>query len=288
MRGHLPSDVWESVIERIDEIGTPKRIVLSDLGLSPSTYYRRRHRTDRRTGSGRPRVFEPDEWTGRIVAILSAQPDTIGHRTVHRYLVRRYGHVPGRETVRRIMKVAGLILPPEKGRAKKRIPKIETKRPDELWMADTTLFWAGRDRADIYVVIDAHDRRVIHAEARLTQTAGDTIEVLSQVFAKHRPVSLLTDSGGEFAARDARAFYEAEDVLWNPCPTDTPEARHYVERIIKTLKEWLAWKDPQSFFELGGLLPGFITWYNEERPHSSLGDLTPAEFHRKCLEVQPV
>lgn len=288
MRRHLPDEVWRVVIARIEELDQPVAKILRELGLSTSTYYRKKKELTRKKGSGRPKKWCTAIWVLEAKKILDDLPPDSGHRSAYRMLKRKHVVVPSRATLGRMLARAGMSVAPLKGRSKKKIPKVETEYSNELWMADTTEYWAGRDKANIYMSIDAFDRRCTAIGASITKTAPDTIAFFDPIFDEEKPERFLTDGGGEFSALDARAFCEARGVAWNPVPTHTPEARHYIERLNETLKSWLDWKDPQDFFDLSGLLGEFKQWYNFERPHSSLDDLTPVEFYEKCKQLTPV
>ena len=62
------------------------------------------------------------------------------------------------------------------------------------------------------------------------------------------------------------------------------QARHNgnVERFLKTLKEdFIECSLYEDIADLKEELLGFLVYYNEHRPHSSLGGLTPKEFLEK-------
>ena len=64
-----------------------------------------------------------------------------------------------------------------------------------------------------------------------------------------------------------------------------PWENGYAERLIRTLKEEeVHLNDYQSITEARDRIGQFITQiYNQKRPHSALGYLTPMEFQRQTL-----
>ncbi len=64
-----------------------------------------------------------------------------------------------------------------------------------------------------------------------------------------------------------------------------PWENGYAERVIRTLKEEEVYiNDYQNITEARERIGHFITQvYNQKRPHSSLGYLTPMEFQRQTL-----
>ena len=65
-----------------------------------------------------------------------------------------------------------------------------------------------------------------------------------------------------------------------------PWENGYAERLIRTLKEEEVYlNDYQDIHEARVRIGHFITQvYNQKRPHSALGYLTPAEFERQNLD----
>ena len=60
-----------------------------------------------------------------------------------------------------------------------------------------------------------------------------------------------------------------------------PQTLGKLERLHRTLKEWLAEQQvPVDLTELQTLLDTFKHHYNHERPHQGIGDHTPAERYR--------
>lgn len=103
--------------------------------------------------------------------------------------------------------------------------------------------------------------------------------------------AIMSDNGAEFGSgrfaknKDTHPFerllkeMEMKHIYTKPY---TPKTNGKIERFWKTLQEEFL---EDSLFEnkedLKNELLGFIAYYNEHRPHSSLGGLTPNEFAKK-------
>ena len=60
---------------------------------------------------------------------------------------------------------------------------------------------------------------------------------------------------------------------------NNPNGDAYIERFFRTLKEERVWlREYISFTDAKEDIEEFIQFYNEERPHSKLNYLSPAEF----------
>jgi transposase InsO family protein len=63
-----------------------------------------------------------------------------------------------------------------------------------------------------------------------------------------------------------------------------PDGNAHIERVFQTYKEEAVWpEDFQSFEEAKAELERWLIDYNEERPHVSLGDSTPAGARKTAL-----
>jgi transposase len=131
-RRHLSKETWEAVIKAVEELEVPLKPLLQELGVSRSSYYRRRREYEeggispRRRGSGRQRRYTVEAWGKRIVEVLRALPPMVGHRRVW---VKLKGEGLSRSTVWRLMREMGLVLPREKGKAKRRYEVLRAELP---------------------------------------------------------------------------------------------------------------------------------------------------------------
>ena len=60
----------------------------------------------------------------------------------------------------------------------------------------------------------------------------------------------------------------------------------FVERLWRTLKYEQIYPTPaENGHQLEEQLRTYFSWYNDERPHSSLGDSTPREAHSGHIDA---
>ena len=65
----------------------------------------------------------------------------------------------------------------------------------------------------------------------------------------------------------------------------TPEQNGLIERFFRTLKEECVWQHQfRSFSEARREIARWIAWYNSERPHQSLGYISPREYGEKKVQ----
>ncbi len=239
---------------------------------------------------------KPNDFVKRIVEAmhnLVRKFPRFGYRTITR-LLRRMGFVVNPKRVYRLWKREGFKVP---RKARKRrfmgsseggISRRPAAHPNDVWAWD---FLFSRDEAGRLikwlVLVDEYTRECLLLEANRNLPAAELRELFTQVIsARGVPNVVRSDNGPEFIAKILRDFLElvgSEPLFIEPgAPWENGFAESFNSRLrdeflnlylIADLKEARAeagcWKEH----------------YNFDRPHSSLGDRTPAEFAAGFLDA---
>lgn len=87
------------------------------------------------------------------------------------------------------------------------------------------------------------------------------------------------DNGHELISENVTASAEENQIAMEFIQPGKPTQNSYVERFNRTYRdEVLNHYVFKSLNEVREITENWINEYNEERPHDSLGDLTPYEF----------
>ena len=168
-------------------------------------------------------------------------------------------------------------------------PKLrrEVKRGIEV---DTVVRFSVAVKRYIYTAIDI-ERRFAFAgayESHSSKSAADFLKKLRDV-APFEIKSLQTDNGSEFAKYFSDACKDLEIVQYHTYPR-TPKMNAHIERFNRTISEdfieerrTLLVTDIDRFNEE---LVDWLIWYNAERPHESLGMLSPLQYIVKSLPAR--
>ena len=285
MRHHLPVGFWEKLFRDIDERGLKPDVVRRALDLSLSTYYRKKRQyysggvQPRKPGSGRKRIYHPENYENMIKDILVDLPPVAGHRRIWMAMKKR-GVPFSQGTTYRMMKELNLLVPKQRGRCRKKYKALQVDGPNEVWVVDTTTWWLGRNRIEIYLGLDAFSRWIPGLMVSSDRTSRSTAAYYEKIFEEGKPMAIHTDNGPEFANKNALVYLAEREVEWRHGPSHTPEAQGLVERLVKTLKEeWLMWKEPNDTIELQECLELFRNWYNGVRDHSAIDYQVPQEVY---------
>ena len=110
------------------------------------------------------------------------------------------------------------------------------------------------------------------------------MKTLASLFA-HRgePAFIRSDNGPEFIAKAAKRWLEDSGVITLYIEPGSPWENAYSETFISRFGDELLKREVFSgLLEAKILLEEYRNYYNQKRPHSALGYLTPAEFAASC------
>ena len=237
--------------------------------------------------------------TEEIVAMrqnLVDQGLDAGALTIHWHLARRHGAVPSLSSVWRVLRRRGLVTSQPQKRPRSSFVRFQADLPNECWQSDMT-HWALAQGRGVEIVnfIDDHSRLCLRSVALPVTTAVDVGQVFQQARLRYgAPAALLTDNGCIFTAahRGGKVVLETElerlGIRHKHSRPYHPQTCGKVERFHQTLKKYLAKQPAAASLEALQLqIDGFVTYYNEERPHRALGRLTPREVYDAKLKARP-
>jgi Transposase and inactivated derivatives len=174
--------------------------------------------------------------------------------------------------------------------AKRRLPKRHRvalyvpRLPDTVWSADfmaDTLACGRRFRT--FNVVDDFNRETLHIEIDTSITSQRLVRIFERLRTEHGlPQVLRTDNGPEFLGETFTCWAKNAGMAIQYIQPGKPNQNAYVERFNRTYRDEVL--DQHLFVSLEDVREATYWWmieYNEERPHDSLGDLTPWEARQK-------
>lgn len=217
------------------------------------------------------------------LAVLLRVSESYAGRTIADLKKRRLIPAYARIT---ITKTGKTRVNPLRKRPKLRRPK-ETKKGIEI---DTVVRFSVAVKRYIYTAIDV-ERRFAFAgayESHSSKSAADFLKKLKAV-APFPITHLQTDNGSEFAKYFSDACRSLGIVQYHTYPR-TPKMNAHIERFNRTISEdfveerrLLLVSDIDRFNEE---MVVWLLWYNSERPHESLGMLSPLQYIVKSLSAR--
>jgi putative transposase len=280
-----------------------RRVIVNELCEQFSVSQRRSYRAlDLPRSSLRYAPVERDGQAAlarRIEDLAGAHP-RFGYRRIWALLVRE-GWSVNKKAVRRLWRLAGLKLTGPRAAPKPRRPHGQdanachlrpSRGKDDVWAWDFLFDRTSDGRGLKWLsVVDEFTRECLALEARRSMTAEEIRVTLAGVAAVRGgpPQRVRSDNGPEFAAEVVRSWLEGTGSGALYVAPGSPWQNGYAESFhSKVRDEFLDREEFESEPQaraLGALWKGE---YNTERPHSSLGYMTPAEFAATCARYVPI
>ena len=231
-----------------------------------------------------PRPKADEERLRERIRILAAENRRYGCRRVTA-LLRREGWRVGAKKVHRIWKNEGLSLKRKRPRRRQYGPKGEVRKkaeyPNHVWSLDLMYDRTVNGRLfKILNVVDEFTREALLTRVGARIDSIDVIESLRMIALKRgMPKFLRSDNGPEFLAKAVKSWLSENGCETIYIEPGSPWQNAYIESFNGKFRDECL---NMNLFENGRHAQEVVnvwqTEYNEFRPHSSLGYLSPREF----------
>ena len=200
--------------------------------------------------------------------------------------IRQCQHAWNHKRVYRIYCELGLNI---RIKPRKRIPCGEKKsltqplRSNFCWSIDfmSDALRCGRAFRTLNI-LDDFNRQILLIEASYSFPATKVIQCIDQLAVdRGYPEMIRVDNGPEFSAKTFKIWAESHGILIHYIQPGKPAQNGFIERLNRTYRQDIL--DMYLFnnmVEVREITQGWIRNYNDERPHESLGNLTPMAFAR--------
>ena len=155
--------------------------------------------------------------------------------------------------------------------------------PNRKWAADFTYIWTGEGWLFLAVVIDLFSRRVVGWSMQSTMTAQLVLDALIMaLWRRGKPTELLhhSDQGSQYTSEDFQRLLSAEGIACSMIRRGDCWDNSAIESFFASLKKERVYRTVyRTRDEARADLFDYIeTFYNSRRRHSTLGQVSPAEF----------
>ena len=230
----------------------------------------------------------------RMHELVRAHP-RFGYRRIARML-RREGFRVNVKRVYRLWRQEGFKVP-RKTRKKRRLGQSangcvrrRAESRNHVWCWDFIFDRTSRGSSLKWLtVVDEFTRECLCLKVDRSITSEAIIDIFAGLFLAHgRPVHIRSDNGPEFIAEGLRKWLTTAEIGPLYIAPASPWENGYAESFHSKLRdEFLNLEVFDSVQEAQAMGTAWRREYNEVRPHSSLGYLTPAEFARLCGPSAP-
>jgi len=285
------------IIRLVEQSHLPAKRTLDKLGIPRTTFYRW---YDRYLAGGLAALKDKSPKPGRV---WNRIPDDIREKVIDmaledaelspRELAVRFtdtqSYFVSESSVYRLLKALDLITSPAFVVIKAANEfKDKTTAPNQMWQTDFTyLKVIGWGWFYLSTILDDFSRYIIAWKLCTTMKVDDVTNTLEmalqasgcdQANVAHKP-RLLSDNGSSYIAGDLKAWMEIQGMKHVRGAPYHPQTQGKIERWHQTLKNRILLENYYLPGDLEAQIDAFVSYYNHQRYHESLKNLTPADVY---------
>ncbi len=228
----------------------------------------------------------PDTYTRERMRAIAAERRRFGCRRLD-IMLRREGIVHNHKKTHRIYKEEKLQVKRRKGRKKAIGPRQPLPVPDsinQVWSLDfLSDSFANGGRFRVLAVIDQCPREYLLTAADTSMPGLRVVRELDMlVQMRGKPKAIISDNGPELISSAVLIWTEAQGIDWHYIQPGKPQQNGYTESLNGKIRD--EFLNEHWFYNIEEVRTKLEAWrqdYNNVRPHSSLGYLTPKEYAAK-------
>jgi putative transposase len=216
---------------------------------------------------------------------LAPERRRFGYRRLH-VLLRREGHAVNRKRVQRIYREERLTVRRRGGRKRAigtRRPLEAPTAPNQRWSLDfvSDQLTDGR-RFRILAVVDDCTRECLGLVADTSLSGRRVARELDNIIRQRsRPATIVSDNGTELTSNAILGWADETGVGWHYIAPGKPQQNGFIESFNGRLRDELLNETLfRSLPHARAVLEAWRRDYNEARPHSKLGWMTPLDYAR--------
>ena len=285
------------IIHLVEHSGLSVKKTLDELQVPRSSFYRwyKQYLEEGEEGlvDHRPNPRQiwnriPQEVRQQVVELALEHPDR-SPRQIAWLFTDEKGYFISESSTYRILKGFDLVESPA-FRVMSAAEKYShpTKQVHELWQTDFTYFKIqGWGWYYLSTVLDDFSRYILAWKLTPTMSTTDVQDTLLMALAssglthaqvEHRP-RLLSDNGSCYASGELRTFLQDRHMEHTRSAPYHPMTQGKIERYHRSMKNIV---NLQNYFLPTALeteIASFVNYYNHQRYHESLDNLTPADIY---------
>jgi putative transposase len=277
-----------------EESEYPVTTITEALGISRSTYYRKKKRYERGEPTRRPHPTPKQDQIRDEVRRLCRTYPKYGYRRIWANLRHKMGVEVSEMTVYRVMRDEGLLQEVSRYEAKRTRQSVDfnVTGPNQVWQTDMTKVWTeSQGWVSVISIIDTFDRRIVASRTTLLGRSKEARDVLDDAVQKAFPqgvrgaqLKLVTDNGSQFISKSYIRMLKMLQIEHIRTSYKHPQSIGMIERWHRSLKEEEVWLgEYETLKEAKQGINRWVQFYNSSRLHSALGYKTPLQFNREGL-----
>lgn len=171
------------------------------------------------------------------------------------------------------------------------IKDLEPVSPNHIWVSDITYWKTKGGHYYISFITDAYSRKIVGYQVAETMEAIESIYALKMALEglDTRAFVLIhhSDRGSQYCSAGYVELLRKNNIQISMTENGDPLENAIAERLNGIIKgEYLFDYQIDSLEEAKTILESVVGLYNEERPHSSVGNMVPSQVHEGSLDKE--
>jgi len=165
--------------------------------------------------------------------------------------------------------------------------------PNQLWVSDIT-YWKINTGEHLYIsfITDVYSHRIVGYHVAETLETIESIQALQMALSalgaeNHLQLTHHSDRGIQYCSGAYVKLLQDNDIKISMTENGDPLENAVAERVNGIIKdEYLETYDIDNIKDAKELLKAVVDLYNTERPHMSIGNLTPNHIHHSKTTIK--
>ena len=165
--------------------------------------------------------------------------------------------------------------------------KFNVKKPDEVWVSDTTYIKMKDHTYYLCAILDLYSRKIIAHKIGTKHSTNLISATFKKVFEERKPTNLTfhSDRGTQFSSTSFMKLLKSLNVTQSFSPSGRPCHNAVAESFFSNFKKEEFYRtNYTSFRDIKIKVAKYMDFYNTKRPHSYIKYLTPDAYERKYFE----
>lgn len=217
-----------------------------------------------------------------------------GYRRVTVILKRDHGLKVNDKKVLRLMRRAGIqaIYPKKRTSIKNRhdgiypylLKGLEIGHANQAWQADITYLKLGSRFVYLVALIDIYSRLIVGWSLSFELDTDNCLEALKLALKIGKAEIINSDQGCQFTSQQWVSVLLEQHIAISMDGKGRCQDNIFIERFWRTIKyEAIFLNEYEDFKTLYLGIKNYIEFYNQERPHQSLGYQTPYQVYLESI-----
>jgi putative transposase len=198
----------------------------------------------------------------------------INHKRTRRYMREMgiHGFCPGPNLSKRLH---GKYLHPYLLRG------LNIDHPNQVWSIDITYCRMKRGFMYLVAIIDWYSRYIVGFAMSNTLEHTFVTDIIKKTIKRHgAPEIMNSDQGSQFTCEDYVNLLKENGIKISMDGKGSALDNQRIERFFRSYKwEKLYLEEYETGHQLRSITQEYIEYYNNERPHQSLNNCTPADYY---------